>query len=774
MVRSAALSGWSAVQSVSAFDALPRRASDLSMRKLRTRTPLGGLFSALIAAILVTSTSEAAQQSAQDSDSSRPTIGAHAVDNGPGIDGVLDEPEWADAEVAGDFTQREPDPGEPASESTEFRVIYTRSTLYIGVIAYDRRPDQLIADEMQRDSMLENDDSVSILLDTFHDHRNGFLFETNANGARSDALVEAEGSQPNRQWDGVWRVRSTRTTEGWIAEIAIPFSTLRFSAGNDTWGFNMRGLVRRRSEETFWSPIGLEANGTRVSLAGHITGLNNLQPGLNLRVKPFALGSSGRSFEAGAEDPGDDLTGGADMRWGVTQGLTLDMTYNTDFAQVEVDEQRVNLTRFSLFFPEKREFFLENAGIFEFGPPAGRSDFRPPFFKAFFSRRIGLENDERVPIDYGARLTGRVGGWNIGLLDVQTETTPLDEGEIVPSANWGVVRIKRNLGERSSIGAIFTNQQSDAGDWNRAAGVDFDVNPSARVNLNGFFIASQDPGQKLTDLSDNWAAGAGFVWRGSTWRANAEYQEIRENFNPEMGFLLREGVRRYNSNVDFEPRPQNNLGLRSLSFNLRSEIVTDTEGTLETVDTTVRLLGLQFRSGDRLTFFGSYNYEFLEEPFEIQDDLFIPQGEYESFDVGVFVTTDGGRPVSFFGFWTLGDFYTGKRTTGSSRVTTRINKHLNMATSWNHNNVDLPQGSFVTNVLQQRVNLALTPDLFFNTFAQINDADDLFAINARLNWIYKPGADLFLVYNQQWDTSGDAFTAINRAVIVKFTYLLIL
>ena len=207
---------------MSAFDALPRRASDLSMRKLRTRTPLGGLFSALIATILVTSTSEAAQQSAQDSDSSRPTIGAHAVDNGPGIDGVLDEPEWADAEVAGDFTQREPDPGEPASESTEFRVIYTRSTLYIGVIAYDRRPDQLIADEMQRDSMLENDDSVSILLDTFHDHRNGFLFETNANGARSDALVEAEGSQPNRQWDGVWRVRSTRTTEGWIAEIAIP------------------------------------------------------------------------------------------------------------------------------------------------------------------------------------------------------------------------------------------------------------------------------------------------------------------------------------------------------------------------------------------------------------------------------------------------------------------------------------------------------------------------------------------------------------------------
>ena len=749
----------------------PRPARARAHARRVARPPAAG---ALLALALLPATALAQGSAGED----RPRLEALQIDEPVHLDARLEEPFWQRADVATGFVQREPDPGQPATERTEIRVAYDRANLYIAVKAFDSEPEAILAKEMRRDGegggggfgagsgAFRNDDSVAVVIDTFGDRRNAFYFETNPTGARGDALVENEG-RPNFQWDGVWRAAGRRAEDGWVAEIAIPFKTLRFDPELDTWGINFRRLIRRKSEEAFWSPVGIDADISRVSLAGSLDGIRGLRPGLNLRVKPYVVGSSARNFLEPDVSPGDDAEFGLDqLRWGLSDSVTLDVTVNTDFAQVEADDQRVNLTRFSLFFPEKREFFLENAGIFQFGPGGGGGGFRPPLFQAFFSRRIGIAGGGIVPLAAGARLTGRVGGWNFGLLDIQTDGVERPGAEPVPSTNWGVLRLKRNLGARSSVGAIVTNKQVSAEQWNRIFGLDADINPTRRLHFEGFFVGSSDGLD-----GDGWAGGTGFAWRGRIWRANAEVQQIDDNFDPEMGFLLRRGIRRYNYSVNFEPRPRNDLGVRNLTFNQRTEIITRTDGTLETVDATLRFFGFDLRSGDRLTLFAGYNFERLFAPFEIFPGVVLPPGDYDYADVGIFLRTDGRRPVSFFGFYTKGGFWNGTRFQGNSTLTLRLGRYVSAETSWNINDVSLPEGSFTTNVLRQRVNVSFSPSLFWNTFVQINDADDLITLNSRLNWIYTPGADVFLVYNQDWDTGAGTRPA-NRALIFKFTYLL--
>ncbi len=713
---------------------------------------------------------------AQPSNSS-PATAALRIDEPVNRDGHLDEPFWERIEPATGFTQREPNPGEAASERTEVRFAYDDRNLYIGVTAFDSDPDAVLAKEMQRDGegsfssfgglsgAYRDDDSVAIVLDTFVDGRNAFYFETNPNGARADALVENERNA-NFEWDGVWNVTGRRTAEGWSAEFVIPFSTLRFDPANDTWGVNIRRLIRRKNEEVHWAPIDLGEDVLRVSLAGDMIGMQGLEPGLNLRIKPFGTASIGQDYRDPMAEAEQDFEAGLDLlRWGITSSMTLDLTANTDFAQVEVDDQPVNLTRFSLFFPEKREFFLENAGIFDFAnaTAAGGSERGGPLWRVFHSRTIGIDDGEIVPIVAGGRFTGRAGGWNWGLLDVQTDSVD-DLG--VKSTNWGVARLKRNIGARSSIGSIFTNRQSGGDDWNRVLGFDSDINPSQKININAALTSSRDAGGDGT----GWAGTAGFNYRGNVWQASAGYTQITDNFNPEMGFLRRSGVKQYSHNVNFEPRPSNGLGVRNLSFAHRGSYFVGNDGELESATSTFRFFGLDMLSGDRATFFGDYNYDRIQEPFEIQPGFFIEPGKHSWATIGIFVQTDSSRPFSYFGFWTKGGFYNGDRTQGTNGVTIRLNKHVNFNTNWTFNKVKLPDGEFTVNVLRQRVNLAMSPNLFWNSFVQYNDSDDLMSINSRINWIYKPGADLFLVYNQEWET-GNGTVAADRAIILKFTYL---
>jgi len=417
------------------------------------------------AALLAAALLAAAPGSAQPDPPPRPAITALAVAEPIVVDGLLDEEAWRRAEVGRDFTMREPEDRRPATEATEFSVLYTPSTLYFGIRAFDSTPGAIVAKEMERDALLgQNDDSIAIILDTFADERNCYSFEINPNGARSDALVTDEGQEINTDWDGVWSVATRRTGDGWVAEVAIPFSTLRYQRGGGTWGLNVRRLIRHKNEEVYWAPLGREIGprsmamtiyaGHWVSLAGELRGLQGIRPSRRLDVKPFMVGAISETPGVPGDDREDDTEAGLDLKLGVAKSLSVDLTYNTDFAEVEVDQQQVNLTRFSLFFPEKREFFLENSGIFDFGPPnRGRDEREVNLLDVFFSRSIGLEQGLEVPIEWGGRVTGRAGGWNLGLLSVLTDQVDRGAGGLVPETRFGVARLKRNVGRRSSIGS---------------------------------------------------------------------------------------------------------------------------------------------------------------------------------------------------------------------------------------------------------------------------------------------------------------------------------
>ncbi len=447
------------------------------------------------------------------------------------LDGVLDEPSWREAPAGSDFVQREPDTGKPVSQRTEVRVVFDATTLYIGLSCFDDEPSKVIYKEMQRDQKLWRDDAVDVVLDTFDDDRNAYLFETNPNGARTDALITDEGRDFNLDWNGVWEVGARKTDEGWFAEMAIPFTTLRFDPKAASWGFNVLRYVRRRAEQSFWAPILLDADVKRVSRYGALTGIGDVREGWNLRVKPFVTGALKSTLApTGEYDDDDSVEFGGDLKWGIARALSLDLTVNTDFAETEVDDLQTNLTRFSLFQAEKREFFLENSGIFEFGPGAvgngmvsamsvgalsfgaSGSSGTAPLMKIFHSRRIGIgPSGEEVPIDWGARVTGRIGEWNVGLLDVATdEAVPLSGSGRIPETNFGGVRVSRNFGERSTVGMIVTNRHDD-GNTNRAYGLDLHLRPTKQFAIDAY--GSGTDNTKPGGTSD-WSAGLLTTYNG--------------------------------------------------------------------------------------------------------------------------------------------------------------------------------------------------------------------------------------------------------------------
>jgi len=684
------------------------------------------------------------------------------------VDGRLDEEVWSRAAVGSGFTQREK-PDAPATEPTEIMVVYTPTTLYIGFRCFDAYPEQIVAKEMEYDGRLFRDDSVIVMLDTFHDHRNAYFMETNPNGALLDALSSDEGRTLNSDWDGVWSAASRITAEGWTSEMAIPFATLRFDPRLDTWGFNVRRLVARTGEQSYWMQVGRDANLTRMSRAGHLTGLRGLEPALNLRIKPHVVGSRTELLTVGAHD--DKAEPGLDVKWGITRGMALDLTYNTDFAEVEADDQQVNLTRFSLFLREKREFFLENSGIFEVVPPSQLGG-TPPL-KLFFSRRIGIsENGLPVPILWGTRLTGRAGDWSIGLLDVETE--PLGETRSgilggIPADNWGIVRVKRNVGQRSSVGMIFTNRDQEGGDDNRIFGLDADFNPRRDLNINTFYTGSRDPG-----VSD-WAGGASVVYTGQELDWSMETMEIGEQFNPEAGFLLRSGIRRYAPVLTYRPRPQIR-GLRNLQFGTLAEIITDLDDNLETFAGQIALAGFVLDKEDQAVLFTDVNRERLDEFFAIRPGIVIPPGEYDFADFGLtYATSPTRQNVYASGTATHGQFYDGDRLSTLFVLGLRPSRYFRAETRWSRDDVELPAGSFTANVWRQRLSLSLSPNLATNAFIQYNDSAELLSLNLRFNWIYRPGADFFLVYNENWIAPDlNNLVSRERQLILKLTYLLAL
>jgi len=694
------------------------------------------------------------------------TLEARRISEPITLDGVLDEEAWAQAPAGTDFVQREPDTGQPASQQTEVRVVYTAKTLYIGIRCLDQEPDRIIEKEMQRDQYLWRDDAVDVVLDTFDDDRNAYLFETNVNAAQTDALITDEGRDFNLEWDAVWDVAAQRTAEGWSAELEIPFSTLRFDPSAEAWGFNVLRYIRRRAEQAFWAPILLDADVKRVSQYGRLTGIRDVEQGWNLNVKPFVVGTLSTSVAAdGSDEDDEDLDYGLDVKYGIGRGLSLDATLNTDFGETEVDALQVNLTRFSLFFPEKREFFLENAGIFEFGPGDTSTT---PLLKVFFSRRIGINQGEEVPLDWGLRLTGRVGEWNLGILDAQTDSTTVGDGTVeVPRDNWGAIRIARNLGERSSVGMIFTNRDN-ANSTNRAFGLDLDYNPTDKLSLDVYGVGTDNSGP---DGSSDWAGGTALTWTGPVWDWQTAWVRIGDDFDPQMGFLLRRAVNRYGGYVTYEPWPSTPPWIMNYHFKLDAQVYTDLDGHVETEEFRLDLFGMRTSGADEAYLFVTETTEHLSAPFQI-GGVEIPVGDYTFDNVGMSFLTHSSRPVSVEGEARAGDFYDGDRLSGSLTLRLRPNRYLRSETTWEVNDIELSAGQFTANIVRERLAVAITPRLLSNLFLQYNDLTEEVSLNFRFNWIYRPGADLFVVYNQTWDApSLSDLERRDRQLIVKFTYL---
>jgi hypothetical protein len=704
----------------------------------------------------------------------RPTVAAVRIDSDSDyvfVDGIVDEPVWSRAGVAGDFRQREPNEGAPATERTEVRILYDDSNLYIGVIAYDSRPEGVIARILQRDQVMNTDDftgipqfagddAVAILFDTFHDRRNAVVFATNPNGAEFEALLTDEGREFNIDWRGVWEVKAQRTPEGWSAEFAIPFRTLRYPSGatSEPWGFNVYRIIRRKNEEVLWSAWTRGEGGFhRVSLAGHIEDLTDLpRKGLNLDFKPYVLGRVEQEAVGPVVETDPDLAIGFDAKYEVRPGLVLDMTLNTDFAQVEADDEQVNLTRFDLFFPEKREFFLENAGTFEFGV---RTAFEPPPFLLFFSRRIGISDDGEIPLIGGLRLTGRVGKQTVGILDVVTDSAFAE-----PRTNFAVARVKRDVGARHYVGAMLTDRRWSAGS-NTAGGVDFSFWPTGALNLQGFAAATTTSGPGGDDVAYRIALDL----QQDKFGVNAQHVAIGPETTADVGFITRTDIRRTDGFIRYTPRPQA-LGLRKIDLFATGAHVSRIDGLLQ--DWGVGgALSPEWNSGEAITVYGGVGFNRLDEGFDLSDDVYVPAGDYDLWQIIIFANTSFNRPAVLAGEAFIQGNYDGNITTLNSNLGFTPNANVSFRLRYSRNWVDVPDGAFTADIAAIRLTYAFSTRLVANALIQYNSLDNAVSANVRVNFVHSPGSDLFIVFNEFRgdDTSRWAFS--ERAAVVKVTYL---
>ena len=691
------------------------------------------------------------------------------------VDGLLGEEVWSRAQVVSGFRQREPREGEPATEATEVRVVFDDETLYVGVMAFDSEPDKVVARILQRDKLMTvnfmggglafaGDDAVAILLDPFHDHRNGVVFATNPNGAEFEALIANEGSDANIDWRGVWKVAGTRTPEGWSAEFAIPWRTLRYpdAAPDQPWGLNVFRVIRRKNEETLWRSWRREGEGFhRVSRAGHLDGLADLpRGGLNMEVKPFLLGGTTQEQDDfGVLRSSGSREMGLDVKTELRPGLVLDLTVNTDFAQVEVDDEQVNLTRFDLFFPEKRDFFLENSGVFQFG--VASNPFEPPAFQMFFSRRVGIEEDEGpVPILGGARLAGRVGGQTVGLLNLVT-----DEAYGLPRENFSVFRVKRDVGESNYLGAMVTDRRSSDG-WNTVAGVDGQYVRGATV-FDAFFARTFTEGPGGDDVAYRLAMD----YTGDEWGLFMNHVSVGADAEARSGFITREDVRKTDVFGRHRWRP-GALGLRLIDLWLGANYTSTMDWRLQDYSFGP-FISSEWESGDAVNVFLNGSETVLDESFELTDSLEIPVGRFDNDYLMWSVETSKSRPAYLSANGRLARFYGGTLSSVGGTVTMAPVPQVAFAVGLTRNEVDVPypNGAFVADITSFRASYSFSTRLNTNLLVQYNSFEREMSANVRLNFIHRPGSDLFIVFTENRGDDVRLWNVQDRGLVLKITYL---
>ena len=720
-------------------------------------------------------------------DAAAPLPALLAVPLGDGIeidlDGRIEEAVWLSATPITDFTQQEPVEGGVPSEQTEIRVVFDRDNLYIGAIVYDD-PEGILAYQRQRDAGLNTDDRFMWILDTFRDGRTGYFFEINAAGLMGDGLLGGgggggggggRGGGSNKAWDGIWEARTFIRPDGWSAEIRIPFRTLNFDPTNDEWGINFQRTIRRKNEEILWRGYRRNQGLFSPVYAGSLQGLENLSQGLGLEAVGSTVGgwrhtpcanpaSCTANYDANTFPNDVSL----DVNYSITSSLRASASVNTDFAEVESDQRQVNLTRFALRFPERRDFFLEGSGVFSFAESGGASP--------FYSRHIGLDerSGQQIPIQYGTRLTGQVGAFEVGFYQIGTGdhtyfNTTANADRTVASEDFTVARVKGRFFEQSSVGAIYTRRSGATAATGTAAGHTggVDLNLGTRHFLGDNNLALEafaawnsdlDPTNGSDAFFDSFgrlsARGAQLTFPNDPLSGGFSYREFGSDYDPSLGFVTRNDFRRADSGFGWSPRPAIN-GVRNLNFGaqFRNQWQLRT-GRLEERDLQLNLLGVNMQSGDGFDISVSRSREFLDNDFEVSNGIDILVGDYTWWEYSVNARTAGQRPVGFFANFTKGGFWNGDRTQWNGRINFRPRPGVSLSSGIERNDVTLPQGAFTASVYSLEGQWNPSPWISFINQLQYDDVSEIVGLFARMRWIVRPGNDVFLVYSHNWQNYG--------------------
>ena len=676
-----------------------------------------------------------------------------------------DEPVYSDVLPASDFIQSEPLEGAPATQKTEVWILFDDDHVYIAGRCWESHPERMIVNEMRRDARgVAQNERLSFVIDTFYDRRNGVSFTITPIGGRNDGDFVNERTY-NGDWNPVYDFAVGRFDGGWTAEVALPFKSLRYRPGREQiWGFNITRNNKWKNEASYLAAILPGQNLMLVSVAATLVGVEVPERSLDLEIKPYMIADLS-SDHAAAVPVANDLRGalGFDVKYGMTHNFVADLTVNTDFAQVEADEQQVNLTRFSLFFPEKREFFLENRGTFAFGGAGAgpsRGDSNTPVL--FYSRRIGLHEGREVPIYVGGRLTGRVGAFSVGALNIQTGDTPVSGFQ---PTNFSVVRVKRDVLRRSSIGVIFTRRSvsTEASGSNETYGLDGTFGFYDNLSLNTYWARTRTRG-----FEDDVSYRGQLDYSGDRYGVRVERLVIGSDFNPAVGFLRRHDFERNFGSFRFSPRPRSIAAIRQFSFSAKIDYITDRAGVLETREAEGQF-GIELENGDNYNISYTRNYEFLEQPFPIVSGVTIPVGGYSFQDVRTSYAFGPQRRLAGRFSAQHGSFFSGNLTSvgftgGRLEVTPQLSVEPSVSLNW----VDLPERSFTTELLTARTTYTVTPLMFVSALVQYNSNNDSLGADLRFRWEYQPGSELFVVYNEQRDTMTQGYPMLkNRAFIIK-------
>jgi len=688
------------------------------------------------------------------------------------LDGLLNEPEWKMVSPAKDFIQRDPIEGAPSTEKTEVYVVYDNNNLYIGAMLFDSDPNGILAYQKRRDQSLRTDDRFMWILDTFLDGRTGYFFEVNPAGLMGDGLIIGSESHwgTNKDWNGIWDARVVILPEGWSVEVVIPFRTLNFNPNLETWGINFQRTVRRKNEDVKWAGFQRNKKLTSPIHAGHLSGLKNLTQGRGIELKPY-FSMSSRQMEIDEDMQKNKLNDlGLDISMNITSGLKGSLTYNTDFAEAEVDQRRVNLTRFPLRYAEKRGFFLEGAGVYSFSP---RNDVTP-----FFSRRIGLSEGKQIPINYGSRLSGQLGNYEIGV--IQAQTKPLEN---ISGENFTIARVKRALFKQSYLGLVYTDRSTSKGEVDSSAldqtlyGADLELKTSEfmgskNLQLQTFFVfhtaPNNDPNLNLSELSTR---GLRLTYPNDIIRTHVSYREFGSMYKPAVGFSRRNGFKRIQPSFSYHPRPKKYDFIRQIEFGVQYEYMTDLNNNMLKKETTITPFNIRFESQDEVAMKIVRLVEYLDKPFSIYEDITIPIKEYSSKELQLKFETSEKRMVSTELEYQTGDFWSGEKQTLKGQISIKPFSGFNIQTEYEKNQVKLSGNNFNTELYNIELGIYPTPRTAIFSNLQYDNVSNALGLFAKLQHTIRPGSDFYLVYTHNWMSLGDQIFDFDLKTISKISSL---